>query len=89
MISVPRVATHIVLSSCLHKVQIVVVTSIDMLRVNKSRLNMMFARKTNPLSKDCQFYCLDMYTDSVAMLYLLLFSPLVWQYQSQSFVISE
>ncbi len=59
MISVPRVATHIVLSSCLHKVQIVVVTSIDMLRVNKSRLNMMFARKTNPLSKDCQFYCLD------------------------------
>ncbi len=38
--------------------QIVVDTSIDTLSVNKSRLNMMFARKVNPLSKAYRFYCL-------------------------------
>ncbi len=38
--------------------QIVVDTIIDTLRVNKSRINMIFARKLNHLSKVYQFYCL-------------------------------
>ncbi len=36
----------------------VVDTTIDTLRVNKSRINMIFARKLNHLSKVYQFYCL-------------------------------